>query len=146
MKKRIERDFIEALRSKDKFLLNVLRSLKAAFKYQEIEIKKELSDEEITAILNGQVKSRKQAIELYVQGNRPELAKVEQNEIEIISCYLPRQLSEEELKQEVKQIITVFDANSMKDMGRVMKALKEKLGSTADGKILSTLVRAALQA
>ena len=146
MKKRIERDFIEALRSKDKFLLNVLRSLKAAFKYQEIEIKKELSDEEITAILNGQVKSRKQAIELYVQGNRPELAKVEQNEIEIISCYLPRQLSEEELKQEVKQIITVFDAKSMKDMGRVMKALKEKLGSTADGKILSTLVRAALQA
>jgi len=146
MKKRIERDFIEALRSKDKFRLNVLRSLKAAFKYREIELKKELSDEEITAILNGQVKSRKQAIELYIQGNRPELAKVEQNEIEIISCYLPRQLSEEELKQEVKQIITVFDANSMKDMGRVMKALKEKLGSTADGKILSTLVRAALQA
>ncbi|RLC53064.1 MAG: GatB/YqeY domain-containing protein [Candidatus Cloacimonadota bacterium] len=145
MKKRIERDFIEALRSKDKFRLNVLRSLKAAFKYQEIEQKKELSDEEMIAILNGQVKSRKQAIELYLQGNRPELAKVEQNEIEIISWYLPRQLSEEELKQEVKQIITVFDAKSMKDMGRVMKALKEKLGSTADGKILSTLVRAALQ-
>ena len=145
MKKRIERDFIEALRSKDKFRLNVLRSLKAAFKYQEIEQKKELSDEEMIAILNGQVKSRKQAIELYLQGNRPELAKVEQNEIEIISCYLPRQLSEEELKQEVKQIITVFDAKSMKDMGRVMKALKEKLGSTADGKILSTLVRTALQ-
>jgi len=145
MKKRIERDFIEALRSKDKFRLNVLRSLKAAFKYQEIEQKKELSDEEMIAILNGQVKSRKQAIELYLQGNRPELAKVEQNEIEIISWYLPRQLSEEELKQEVKQIITVFDAKSMKDMGRVMKALKEKLGSTADGKILSTLVRTALQ-
>ena len=145
MKKRIERDFIEALRSKDKFRLNVLRSLKAAFKYQEIEQKKELSDEEMIAILNGQVKSRKQAIELYLQGNRPELAKVEQNEIEIISWYLPRQLSEEELKQEVKQIITVFDAKSVKDMGRVMKALKEKLGSTADGKILSTLVRAALQ-
>ncbi|OPX26915.1 MAG: hypothetical protein B1H06_05165 [Candidatus Cloacimonas sp. 4484_143] len=90
MKKRIERDFIEALRSKDKFRLNVLRSLKAAFKYQEIEQKKELSDEEMIAILNGQVKSRKQAIELYLQGNRPELAKVEQNEIEIISWYLPR--------------------------------------------------------
>jgi uncharacterized protein len=146
MKKQIERDFIEALRSKDKFRLNVLRSLKAAFKYQEIEIKKELSDEEMIAILNGQVKSRKQAIELYIQGNRPELAKVEQNEIEVISCYLPRQLSEEELKQEVKQIISVFKADSMKDMGRVMKALKEKLGSTADGKILSTLVKAALQA
>ena len=145
MKKRIEKDFIAALRSKDKFQLNVLRALKAAFKYREIELKKELSEDELIAILNGQVKSRKQALELYEQGNRPELAEIERNEIEIISNYLPRQLSEDELQQEVKLAVANLNADSMKDMGLVMKALKEKLGSTADGKILSTLVRAALQ-
>ena len=146
MKEKIEKDFITALRNKDKFRLNVLRSLKAAFKYREIELKKELSEDELIAIINGQVKSRKQALELYEQGNRPELAEIERNEIEIISNYLPSQLSEEELQQEVKLAVTDMNASSMKDMGRVMKALKEKLGSTADGKILSTLVKAALQA
>lgn len=145
MKNRIGQDIIAAMRSKDKFRLTVLRGLKSAIKNQEIDQQKELSSEEMIIVLNSQVKSRKQAIELYIQGNRPELAEKEQNEIDLISNYLPRQLSEDEMTQEVTAAMLELQADSMKDMGRVMKALKEKLGSTADGKILSTLVKTALQ-
>lgn len=96
--------------------------------------------------MQSQIKSRKQAIELYEQGNRPELAANEQYEIEVIESFLPEPLSEDEMAAAVDDVIAGLEATSMKDMGSVMKALKEKLGNQADGKILSMLVRQKLQA
>ncbi|MCF7793703.1 MAG: GatB/YqeY domain-containing protein [Candidatus Cloacimonetes bacterium] len=142
----IEKAVLIALRSKDQKRLKVLRSVKAALKYAEIEKKQKLSEDDAISVLQSQIKSRKQAIELYEQGNRPELAANEQYEIEVIESFLPEPLSEEELAAAVNNLIAELEATSMKDMGKVMKALKEKLGNQADGKILSMLVRQKLQA
>jgi len=138
---RITNDIKKALLNKQKEELMVLRSLKSALKYIEIEQKKELTEEESIKVLQNQVKSREQAIELYIQGNRPELAEKEKFEIKIIKAYLPEPLTEAEMEIEVTQTISELQAESMKDMGKVMKALSQKLGTRADGKILSNLVR-----
>ena len=133
------------MQEKDKDLLKVLRALKSAVQYQKLEKKKELSDEEIISVFKGQVKQRQQAAELYIQGKRPELAEIENREIDIIKAYLPEELSEAELEKEVSEAIAHLNAESMKDMGNVMKYLKEKLGSNVDGKSLSAIVRRELQ-
>jgi hypothetical protein len=145
MIKKIDSDIVKALRSNDKYRLKLLRSLKSALKYEAINAKQELSEDEAALVLQSQVKSRLQAIDLYMQGNRPELAANEQKEIDIINEYLPKQLSEEELTAEVEAAIQQLDNPSMKDMGSLMKTLREKLGSRADGKVLSMIVKARLQ-
>lgn len=141
---RISVDIKDALFKKDKKLLNVLRYIKSALKNKEIELKKELSEEESMSVLQSQVKSRQQALELYIRGERPELAEIEKYEIEIIKSYLPEPLTEAEMETEVEKILSELNAESMKDMGKVMKALSQKLGKRANGKILSILVRTRL--
>ena len=142
---RINIDLKKAMKEKDKDLLKVLRALKSAVQYQKLEQKKELSDDEIISVFKIQVKQRQQAAELYMQGERPELAEIENREINIIKAYLPEELSEAELEKEVSDAIAHLNAESMKDMGIVMKYLKEKLGSNVDGKSLSANVRRELQ-
>jgi hypothetical protein len=146
MIKKIDALIVDAMRVKDKDRLKVLRSLKTALKYQEIEQKKPLTEEECIYVLQSQIKGREQAIELYLQGNRPELAAQEQYEIKVIRSFLPAALSLDELTIEVEIVINELGAASIKDMGPVMQALRQKLGSKADGKILSQLVKAKLQA
>ncbi len=138
---RITNDIKKALLNKQKEELMVLRSLKSALRNKEIDLKKELTEEEGIKVLQNQVKSREQAIELYIQGNRPELSEKEKFEIKIIQAYLPEPLTEAEMEIEVSQTISELQAKSMKDMGKVMKALSQKLGTRADGKVLSNLVR-----
>ncbi len=144
MIKKISADIKDALLKKEKKRLNVLRYLKSALKNKEIELRKELSEEEGMSVLQSQVKSRQQALELYIQGERPELAEIEKYEIEIIKSYLPEPLTEAEMEIEVEKMLSELNAESMKDMGRVMKALSQKLGKRANGKILSNLVRTRL--
>ncbi len=138
-------DLKKAMQKKDKDILKVLRALKSAVQYQKLELKKELSNEEVISVFKGQVKQRQQAAELYLQGGRPELAEIENREIEIIKNYLPEEISETELEKEVCEAITHLNAESMRDMGNVMKYLKEKIGSNVDGKSLSAIVRRELQ-
>ena len=95
-------------------------------------------------ILNSEIKKREQAIELYIKGERPELAANEKLEIEIIKEYLPEPLTEAEMKIEVDKAVSEIEAETMKDMGTVMKLLKERLGTRADGRTLSNLVRSRL--
>ena len=142
---RINIDPKKAMQEKDKDKLKVLRALKSAVQYQKLEQKKELSDDEIISVFKIQVKQRQQAAELYIQGERPELAEIENREIGIIKSYLPEELSEAELEKEVSEAIAHLNAETMKDMGTVMKYLKEKLGSNVDGKSLSANVRRELQ-
>jgi len=138
---RISEDIKKALKNKEKDRLLVLRSLKSALKNREIELGRELSEEESIALFQSQVKKRQQAIELYVRGNRPELAEQEKKEIKIIESYLPKPLSPDEMEKEAEKVIAELEAKTMKDMGKVMKTLTAKLGSRADGKILSGIVR-----
>lgn len=142
---RINIDLKKAMQEKDKDKLKVLRALKSAAQYKKLEQKKELSDEEVISVFKIQVKQRQQAAELYLQGERPELAEIENREIEIIKNYLPEELSEAELEKEVCKAVVHLNAESMRDMGNVMKYLKEKLGSNVDGKSLSAIVRRELQ-
>ncbi len=138
-------DLKKAMQERDKDKLNVLRALKSAAQYQKLELKKELSEEEVLSVFKIQVKQRQQAAELYIQGGRPELAEIEKREIDIIKVYLPEEISEAELEKNVSEAIAHLNAESMKDMGNVMKYLKEKLGSNVDGKSLSAIVRRELQ-
>jgi uncharacterized protein YqeY len=139
--KRIDEDLKNAMRNKDKFRLNVLRSLKSAIKYEIIEAGDQLNDEEIFVVLKKQIKSRLQAIEMYEKGGRSELAENEQAEVTIISEYMPTPLTEAETVDLVEATISELQAQSMKDMGSVMGSLKSRFGSRIDGKILSQIVR-----
>jgi hypothetical protein len=145
MLKKIDLDIKKALKAGEKKKLTVLRSLKSSIKNQVINTGQELTEAEELKVLKKQVKARKQAIELYEKGNRPELAAQEQAEIEIIQSYLPQPLTETEIEAEVVKVISELAAETMKDMGPVMKTLKERLGTRADGKILSQLVRTKLK-
>ena len=145
MLKKIDLDIKKALKAREKKKLIVLRSLKSAIKNQAIKSGQELTEAEELKVLKKQVKARKQAIELYEKGNRPELAAQEQQEIETIQSYLPQPLTETEAEAEVVKVIGELAAETMKDMGPVMKTLKERLGTRADGKILSQLVRTKLK-
>ncbi|KQC09045.1 MAG: hypothetical protein APR54_03880 [Candidatus Cloacimonas sp. SDB] len=144
MIKKLSADINEALRQSQKDRLKVLRTLKSVLKNREIELRKELTEQEAMQILNSEIKKREQALELYLQAGRQELADNEKFEIAIIREYLPEPLSEAELSVEVDKAISETGADSMKEMGPVMKLLKERLGSRADGKSLSSLVRAKL--
>lgn len=142
---RINIDLKKAMQEKDKDKLKVLRALKSAVQYKQLEQKKELSDEEVISVFKVQVKQRQQAVELYIQGERPELAEIENREIDIIKVYLPEEISEAELEKEVSAALVHLNAESMKDMGIMMKYLKKKLGGNVDGKSLSAIVRRKLQ-
>ncbi len=144
MLKKISEDIKDALRKKEKKRLNVLRYIKSALKNKEIELKKELTEEESISVLQSQVKIRQQALEMYIKGERPELAETEKYEIDIIKSYLPEPLTEVEMETEVDKMISELNAESMKDMGKVMKALTQKLGKRANGRFLSNLVRTRL--
>ena len=138
---KITKDLVSAMKSKDKEKLTLLRYLKTALKNAEINAGKTLSEEEEIKILRQQIKQRQQALDLYIQGNREDLAEHEKSEIDLILQYLPKQLTKEEIEKEVEKAIAETNTQSLKDMGKVMKFLKQKLGASADGKLLSSIVK-----
>ena len=144
IEERLNNEIKDAMRSRDKNRLKVLRTLKSALKQVQIDTRKELTEDDVIGILKSEQKKRLQAMELYLSAGRQELVDNEQYEIDIIDEYLPRPLSEEELTAAVEKAVEVLSPNGMKDMGMVMKHLKEELGNRADGKQLSILVRQTL--
>jgi uncharacterized protein YqeY len=146
MREKLEKDLKAAMISKDQDRLLVLRSLKSDLQYRKVELTRELSPEEILAVFKKAVKSREQAIELYVQGNRPELAEKEQREIAIIQEYLPAELASTDIESFVAQAIAEVNPSSPKEMGAVMKKAMELLGGRADGKTVSAIVKRMMSA
>ena len=104
----------------------------------------QIPEEDIVAMLRGMVKSRRESVELYTQGNRPELAAKEQAEIEVIEGFLPRALNEEEMQAAVKDAVAETGAAGVKDMGRVMAVLKTKYGAALDMARIGAIVKLAL--
>ena len=130
-----------AMLAKNAERLGTLRLLKSAIGYAQIEKKNEsLSDAEIVAIVQKEVKKRRDSVEQYTTGGRPELAAVETSEIAVLETFLPKQLSPEELEQLVRATIQELGATSKKDMGPVMKAVQAKVAGRAEGKTISGLV------
>ncbi|HYT23547.1 MAG TPA: GatB/YqeY domain-containing protein [Candidatus Polarisedimenticolia bacterium] len=139
---KIQKDLVDAMRARDELKLSVLRGIKAAIKHKEVEKIRALDDGESIQILQTLVKQRKESIEQFIKGNRPELADKETKELAIIESYLPAGASEAEMDAAIAKAISESGANSIKQMGAVVKAAKAALeGKTVDGKILSDRVR-----
>jgi len=145
LKERIDTDLKEAMRSKDELGTSVLRMLKSAVKYKEVEPGGHaLEDTGVLAVIQTQIKQRRDSVEQFRAGGRPELAEKEEREIARLQSYLPTQLSADELRAEVRAAIAQVGAKGPKDMGAVMKALMPKVQGRAEGKAVSDAVKAEL--
>ena len=123
-----------------------LSTLQSAIKNKEIEVRpNEVSDQDVTSVIKKMVKQRKEAAEQYSNAGRTELAEKENAESKILEAYLPEQMSEEQVAKIVEEVIAATGASSMKDMGAVMKEVQAKTAGTADGKLISQIVKAKLQ-
>ncbi len=141
LKQRLNDDVKVAMRAKDKTRLGVLRLITAAIKQREVDERIELDDTGITAILDKMAKQRRESIEQYEKAARQDLADQEKFELEIITSYLPEPLTEAEIQQMIENVITNTGASEMKDMGKVMAALKPELQGRADMAQVSSLIK-----
>ena len=145
LKKKIEEKLNEALKAKDKNIYPTLRLVVSAIKDAEIagrtKGQKEISDSEITIILKKMIKQRNESCEVYKKAERNELLESETKEIEVISVFLPKQLSESETKKICEEAIKAVGADSMKDMGKVMGVLKSKHADSLDFSKVSSIIK-----
>ena len=139
--KRIDEDLKAAMKSSDAIRLSALRMAKAAMKNLQIEKSRELSDEEIIAVLSTMAKQRRESIDQFSKGGRKDLAEKEQMELSVLQSYMPAQLSPDELENLIDQAIQESSARSEADMGKVMKVLMPKIKGVADGKWVNTRVK-----
>jgi len=138
----IQKDMTDAMRARDELRLSTLRMVRSALKNKEIDKRAPLDDQEAVAILSTLIKQRKDSIEQFTRGNRPELAEKEAQEITIIEGYMPKAVSEADIVSTVKTTITEMGSPTMKDMGNVMKAVMAKFaGVRVDGKLVSETVK-----
>jgi uncharacterized protein YqeY len=146
LKEQIDEDIKKAMLSKDQDTLYALRAIKALILLAETEkgAKEILNQDAEIKILTKAAKQRKEAAEVYREQNRPDLEKTELLELEVINRYLPKQLSEEELRVKLQEIIKKLGASSASDMGKVMGVASKELAGMADGKLISALVKSLL--
>jgi uncharacterized protein len=140
----VQKDMVEAMRSREELRLSTLRMVKSALKNKEVEKRAPLDDRESQQVLSTLIKQRKDAIEQFQKGGRQELADKEAAEIKIIEAYLPKALGEEEITAAVTATIAEMGSPTMKDMGTVMKNSMAKLqgsGARVDGKVVSEIVK-----
>ena len=146
IKDRLSQDIKDAMKSGDKARLKTLRMASAAIKQKEVDERIELDEVQTLAIIEKMVKQRRDSIEQYQEGNRPELAQIEQAEIDILQDYMPEALSQAALDALIDEAIATLDAPSMAAMGQVMAELKPKVQGRADMKAVSGLVKDRLSA
>ncbi len=138
-------DFKTAMKEKDAIKKASITMLRAAIKQIEVDTKSEIDDDRIVEIISKQIKQKKGAIEEFEKGGRDDLVQEAKSEIDFLSTYLPEQMTEDEIKELVKATITELGATNMKDMGKVMGAMKSKTAGRADNKLVSDLVKALLK-
>jgi len=144
LKDQLDADLKSAMIAKDTVKLSVVRMLKSAVKYREIELMKPLDDAGVLQVITSEIKRHKDSVEQYRAGNRQDLVDQEEAEIRILQTWLPAQLSEEALRTLVDAAVTSTGAAGPRDMGKVMKALQPEVTGKADGKLVSELVKARL--
>ena len=137
----INNDVKNAMKSGNKFELNVLRMLKSALQNEKIAKNHDLDENEIIAVIKKQVKVRKDSLKEYQQYNREELAEGLAKEIDILTKYLPEELSEEEIDKVINDVFTKLNPTSIKDMGNVMKELNALIATKADMSLVSKKVK-----
>ena len=144
IKENLESDLKQSLYNKNLTKANSLRLILSVLKNATISKKSELTEEEIIALLQKEIKKRQEAATIYRQGHREELAVKEENEIEDIKIYLPAQLNEEKIREELEKIISETGATSIKDMGGVMSLAKTRFAGQADLSLIAKIVQSLL--
>ena len=149
LKDKIETDYKNALKSKDKGKISTFRLILSSIKDLDISNrsgpnKKDTDDEDIKKLLKKMIKQRSESIEVYKTNNRQDLLEVEEGEVQIISEYLPKQLSEDETKKVCKEIVEKIEAKSIKDMGKVMGELKKNYSDTVDFSKAGSIIKGIL--
>ena len=149
LREKINEQFHNALKSKNRTLVSTFRLILAAIKERDIanrtsEKKEEIKDQEIIKVLLKMKKQRQDSADLYKKGERQELLEVEEAEIKIIDTFLPKQFSEEETKKICKEIIESTGVSSIKDMGKIMGSLKQKYSDSIDFSKANTIVKGLL--
>jgi uncharacterized protein YqeY len=141
IKEKIDKDLIEAMKSHNEEVVTVLRMLKSAIKNSEISKQKELEETDLLGIIQSQIKSRRDSIDLYTKGNRPELAQKEESEVNILMQYLPEQMDEANIRQIITKAIAEIGASNMQDMGKVMGKIMPEVKGKADPSLVSQIVK-----
>ncbi|MGN1012541.1 MAG: GatB/YqeY domain-containing protein [Clostridia bacterium] len=141
MKEELLQDLKEAMKNKDTLKKDTITMLRAAILQVEKDSQKTLNDDEICAIVAKEVKKRKESVKEYEDAGREDIANSLKQEVEILSKYLPEQLTEDEIEKLVVEAISESGATSPKDMGRVMSILRPKTAGKADGKLVSDIVK-----
>ena len=134
----------EAMKAKDSLRLSAIRLIRAAIKNREIEERRELDDQGVIAVLSTLAKQRRDSVEAYRQSHREDLAEKEEKELAVIQEFLPRPLTEDEIRSLIDEAVAESGASGMKDMGKVMKSVTAKTTGRADGRLVSELVKARL--
>lgn len=141
LKERLLEDLKQAMKEKDTNKKNVIQMVRAAILQIEKDKQIEVQDAQIIEIIAKESKKRKDSIADYEKGGRPDLVDQINQEIQVLSTYLPEQLTMQEIEEKVKIIIEQVGATTMKDMGKVMKVAKEQIGAAADGKSINEAVK-----
>ncbi len=147
MREKITADLKTAMKAGDRAKVDALRLINAGLKDKDIEARgagKTLSEDDVLVLLQKMIKSRQESLDIYEKNNRPELADKERFEIAVISGYLPSQMSEAEVAEAIKAAVAELGATSIKDMGKVVAALKAKYAGRMDFGKASAVVKAAL--
>jgi uncharacterized protein YqeY len=144
IRQRLDEDLKTAMRARDNVRLETVRNVRGAIRAREIDGGKELDEQEITKLIRGLVKQREDSIAQYREGGRNDLVERESAEKALLEAYLPAAASSADVERVVGEVIAELGATTMKDMGRVMKTVSERLGGTADGKVVSAIVKSKL--
>ena len=141
----IQKDMVEAMKAKDEARLSAVRMIKTALQKHQVDSMRPLDEESELKVLASLVKQRRESAEMFRKGGRAELAEKEEAELKLIEAYMPEAASESEIEALVAAAVAETGASSAKDMGKVMSAVKAKLGGKrADGRVLSEKVKAKL--
>ena len=141
LKNQLNQDMKEAMKARQAERLSTIRQLRSAIKNKEIEVRQDLDDEGVIAVIGTLVKQRREAAQMYSDNGRPELAAKEEAELAVLQQYLPAQLSEDEIRSIVSGVIAEVGATSLKDLGKVMPQVMARTKGAADGKVVNQLVR-----
>jgi len=141
LKERLMEDMKDSMKKGEQVRLSAIRMVRAGIKNKEIELGRELKDEDVVGVITSAIKQRKDSYTQFLNGNRMDLAEKEKKEIEALSIYLPEQMGEDEIKKRLREIISETGAATSKDIGKVMKILMPELKGKADGNLVNKIAR-----
>jgi len=141
LEERLVDEMKQAMKSNDKLRLSTIRMIRTAVKNKEIDQRKKLDDDEILRVIQGMVRKSEESIEQFGAGGRADLVEKETKEMEVLKSYLPQSLSRDEVAKIIDETILETQSSSLKDLGKVMKAVMPKLTGKADGKVINQLVK-----